>query len=119
VEELGAMPHHEIYERLKQVARNGGIVPYSEIAPMAGLDISNPADRNQLSEILFDISMAEYEKGQPLLSAVVTFKDIPYPGRGFFDMARQFRLYNGRSEMDELEFFTKEVKRVHEYWKNH
>lgn len=30
--------HQEIYERLKQVARAGDLITYSEIAPLAGLN---------------------------------------------------------------------------------
>src|SRR5258707_13739788 len=50
------MLDQKIYEHLKQVARNGEIVPYSQIAPMAGLDTGNPAHLNELSDILGAIS---------------------------------------------------------------
>src|SRR5215813_1269490 len=108
------MLHQKIYERLKEVARNGDIVPYSQIAQLDGLNMENQGDRNRLAHILGEISVYEYENGRPLLSAVVTFKDIPYPGSGFFEIARENTDYRGHSEMENLEFFTLELKRVHE-----
>jgi hypothetical protein len=114
--------NQKIYEHLKQVAKNGDIVSYGTIASMLGLDTNNQADRNKLSEVLGDISRHEDSLGHPLLSAVVTFKDIPYPGDGFFEMARECQnknnRYEGHTNMDELEFFTQQLKRVHELWKN-
>jgi hypothetical protein len=112
------MVHQKIYEHLIQVAKSGDIVPYSHIAPMASLNMDNAVDRQQLSEILSDISEFQHQQGRPLLSAVVTFKDIPYPGKGFFDLARRCGKYDGHKETDELDFFVQELKRVHAHWQN-
>ena len=46
----------DIYERLKEVARAGRTITYGEIAPVAELDMSNPADRNEIATILDTIS---------------------------------------------------------------
>ncbi len=113
------MLNQKIYEHLKQVARNGDTVPYSDIAPMVGLDLDNPGDRVRLSHFLGDISTYEHENGRPLLSAVVTHKGANEPGLGFFDMARDNGLHTGHSEMENLTFFAQELARVYEYWKGH
>ena len=55
----------DIYERLKEVARAGRTITYGEIAPMAELDMSNPADRNKIATILDTISAREHEQGRP------------------------------------------------------
>jgi hypothetical protein len=76
--------HQEIYECLKEVARRGDLITYGEIAPLAGLDMESQADRNEIGEILGEISTFEHEHGRPMLSALVVLAGIGYPGEGFF-----------------------------------
>ena len=103
-----------VYEELKRVARAQGQVAYSEIAPLAQLDMESPADRNQLSDILGEISLFEHKNGRPLLSVVVLYRDDNMPGQGFFRLARELGVYAGK---DDIAFFVRELKRVHAYWK--
>jgi len=103
----------DIYERLKEVARARRRITYGEIAPMAELDMSNPADRNEIAAILDAISSREYHEDRPLLSAVVVRSDTGYPGKGFFTLAQELGIYDGS---DDLAFFVQELARVHEYW---
>ena len=65
----------EIYEKLKEVAKSGQIIHYSKIAPLAGLDMSLPEDRNKIAVILDEISIHEHQEGHPLLSVVVIHKN--------------------------------------------
>ncbi len=51
-----------IYEALKRIAKQGGITTYSEIAPLAALDMEIPADRDEIRKVLGKISTYEYEK---------------------------------------------------------
>lgn len=103
----------DIYERLKEVARAGESITYAEIAPMAGLDMSKPADRNEIGRILGTISTREYEEDRPLLSAVVVRSDSRYPGKGFFTLAQELGIYDGS---DDWAFFERQLARVHECW---
>lgn len=102
-----------IYERLKEVAREGQTITYSEIAPMANLNMESQADRNEIGRILGTISKREHEEGRPLLSAVVVLSGIGYAGKGFFTLAKELEIYDGT---DDLAFFVRELRRVHEYW---
>ncbi|MEW5980543.1 MAG: hypothetical protein AB1898_32560 [Acidobacteriota bacterium] len=106
--------HQQIYERLLGVARAGGYVTYTDIAPMAGLDMGNQADRNEIGRLLGEISTHEHNQGRPLLSVVVIHRDNNMPGQGFFELARDLNVYHGR---DDLLFFIEELRRVHEYWR--
>lgn len=63
--------HEEIYEKLREVAREGKTVAYSELAPLAGLSMKSPADRNRIAQILDDINRHEHDQGRPMLTAVV------------------------------------------------
>jgi len=107
--------HQAIYERLQGIARAGRTISYHEIAPLAGLDMGNPAHRNEIAEILYEISTHEHREGRPLLSAVVIREDENLPGQGFFTMARELGLYTGT---DDVAFFAQELTRVFAAWRN-
>ena len=63
-----------IYQELLLVAKGSNLTNYSDIAPLAGLDMGLPPDRNSMASILDEISRSEHENGRPLLSAVVVLK---------------------------------------------
>ena len=106
--------HEQIYNKLKAVARAGTIITYSEIAPLAGLDMTNPAHRNEIRRILGEVSTFEHRLGHPLLSVVVVHHEDNMPGKGFFVLAKALCVYDGH---DELPFFSTELTRVHEHWR--
>ena len=109
--------HQEIYEKLKQIAKNQTIVFYSQIAPLANLDMERSDDRNKIAEILDEISHHEHSQGRPLLSAVVVHSHGQdgggIPGLGFFKMAKALKL-QGRE--DNVTFFAQELIKVHRTW---
>lgn len=109
--------HQQIYERLKEVARNGDLTTYGEIAPLANLNMETPDDRGKIAHILGDISTYEHEAGRPMLSAIVVLAGIGYPGDGFYTLARQLGVHHGKKEFEDLDFFVQEVKKVHAFWK--
>ena len=75
-----------IYKELIRVAKRKGTTYYSDIAPLAGLDMSLEADRISIAQILDTVSTSEHESRRPLLSAVVIGKGAEQPGKGFFDL---------------------------------
>jgi len=89
---------------------------YSDIAPMAGLDMDIPGDRHKIGVILDDINHYEHRFGRPMLSAVVVHKDSLKPGKGFFVLAQELGLFLGS---DEDKFYIQELRRVHDYWASH
>jgi len=104
-----------IYERLKEVAKSRRTITYSELAPLARLNMSNAPDRTEIARILDEISNYEYDHGRPLLSAVVIRKDTNLPGSGFFTLARELGLLTGD---DKDGFYRDELNRVYEIWTN-
>lgn len=105
-----------LYQRLKEVARQGTVTYYEDIAPLLGLDMSMPPDRYRIGQYLDEINQHEHNTGAPLLTAVVVQKNTQSPGQGFFSMARAWGLYSGN---DELTFHINELKKVYKYWLNH
>jgi hypothetical protein len=106
----------QIYRRLTEVAAAQSTVPYSELAECFGLDMSNPDDRIQLGAMLDEINHAEHEAGRPMISAVVVHAQEGVPGAGFFVCARELSVLKTRNRQDELAFFVKELRRVHDHW---
>ena len=111
------MVHEEIYTKLRDGAANEQVVYYHQVAPLAGLDMSLADDRNRIADLLDKISMFEHEQGRPLLSVVVVQVETGRPGKGFYKLATNLRLFSGKSDMDEMEFFIATVKRAYLAWK--
>ena len=107
--------YDELYEKLREAARQQKTTRYEDIAPMLGLKMGDPADRVRIGQILGEISKQEHEAGRPMLSAVVTRKGDERPGPGFFELAQQLGLVGA---MDSDTFFIHELKRVHGWWAN-
>jgi hypothetical protein len=105
--------HKDIYQKIKSVAQNQEIIFYSDIAPLAGLDMSSPDDRLEIGHLLGEISRYENIQGRPMLSVVVVHKNNNRPGSGFFELAHELGVYDS---LDDDSFFIKELKRVYSYW---
>jgi len=111
--------HQQIYNRLIEAARNEELIHYGEIAPMANLNMESQADRNEIGRILGEISEYEHSQGRPMLSAIVVHVGGEVPGEGFFNLARQLGRHHGRKDLEDIEFFAMEARKVFNYWKSH
>ena len=97
------MIHPSIYAKLCDVAANELVVFYHQVAPLAGLDMSLPDDRNRIADILDEISTFEHEQDRPLLSVVVVQTETGRPGKGFYKLATRLGLFSGKSDLDEMD----------------
>ena len=104
--------YEELRKQLYEVANNRSYTTYSKVAPIVNLQMSDPEDRDRMSEILTQIDREECKLGRPLLSAVVIREDINKPGDGFFKCARELGLYYGD---DDLKYWLEELRRVHDF----
>ena len=102
--------HQALYEKLKEVAGSRGKITYSELAKSVHLN------RRRLGQPLEEICRHEHEQNRPMLSVVVVHKHDGIPAKPFFNLARALGLYTGNSN---LEFFTDELRKVHNYWSSH
>ena len=102
--------HQDLYEKLKEVARAKGKIAYSELAESVHLN------RRRLGPPLEEICRYEHEQGRPMLSVVAVHKQSGIPAPPFFSLARTLGTYKGNND---LEFFTRELRIVHEYWSSH
>ena len=74
-------------------------------------------DRNRIAEILDAISLLEHTQDKPLLSVVVVQVETGRPGKGFYRLATSLGLFNGKSDIEEMEFFIATIKRAYAMWK--
>ncbi len=107
--------YDELYEKLREVARQQTTTHYEDIAPTLGLKMGDPADRVRIGQILGEISKQEHDADRPMLSAVMTHIGDERPGLGFYKLAQELGLVG---TMDSETFFIHELKRVLRYWAN-
>ncbi|MBS3955753.1 MAG: hypothetical protein KGZ88_22675 [Methylomicrobium sp.] len=107
--------NQQLYQYLLGIAANGLYTRYSDAGLIVHLDMNEPADRDEISRLLDEISVHEHCAGHPLLSAVVIHTKDNMPGNGFFTMAQRVGRFNGG---DRLHFWLNELKNVHSHWAN-
>jgi len=102
-----------LLQKLREVASRRGITSYGHLVEELDLDMSSPADRRKIGEILGAISEEEHRRGRPMISAVVVGSETSLPGQGFFSLARRLGKLAGGNETG---FFAEELRRVHDFW---
>lgn len=103
-----------LYDRLVRAAREGKLLTYGKVAPLVHLDMANPQDRKAIGELLGVISRQEHRSGRPMLSSIVVQSEGGRPGKGFFTLAAELRLFDQADEEDA--FWALEVGRTFEFW---
>jgi len=102
----------EAREVLIDVARRESTITYSDLTARIHAITLDPHDF-AMRTFLNEISTAEHERGQGLLSVVVVYKYGGVPGPGFFELARSL----GFRVQDELAFMVEEANRVYQAWR--
>jgi hypothetical protein len=87
-----------IYSMLRTAAQSCTLLTYTEVGNAIGLNMDNPDHRNEISVLLDEISLHEHAAGRPLLSVVVTRKDLSRPGNGFYEIAKRAGFYKGSDD---------------------
>lgn len=117
------MVNQKVRNYLIKVAKQKNWTYYSEVNEKCnlGLNLFLAKDRDELGEILGEISEYEHEqvKSRPLLSVVVVHEDdnfgaIHQCGNGFFRLAESLKVKN-KSKPD-FKFFREELKKCFDYW---
>ncbi len=108
----------DIYWKLQEVAKAETLITYGEVAPLAGLDMANDADRSTMSALLDEINKYEAGHERPMLSALVVLADAKTPGQGFWVCARDLGRLTSTDRWKEVEFWANEVKEGHRHWRS-
>jgi len=108
-----------ISDRLKEIARLQTDTTYQELGSLVGLNMSDVGDRVRIAQLLDSINKEEVtQHGRRMLSVLVIRDDTNMPGQGFFTCAKGLGLYAGSGAEDELAFFCKETRQVHDLWRS-
>lgn len=108
---------NRVRDILISVASKRSIIIYSDLCQKAALklDMSIPADRGKIGDILGNISTFEYNSGRPLLSSVVTTVNGEQ-GDGFFKLAEILGFGEWKKLKKTGVFEIEMMKKTHDYW---
>lgn len=111
--------NYTVREYLIDLCAKGKTIAYQELANECklGLDMSSPADRSKIAEMLGTISTYEHQHNRPLLTAVVIAKRTQVQGDGFFKLGDQLGLGNWKI-LKRDSFDIEQIKKCYEFWGN-
>ncbi|MBD7923175.1 hypothetical protein [Xanthomonas bonasiae] len=107
-----------LYDKLIQLAKDGDLAAYSDVAPLIGLDMSKDQDRDIIAKKLGHIADHEDAAGRPMLTAlIVHYGNDNNPGEGFFAKAVELGHYKGsRDPLRRLTFWANQVRDIYDHW---
>lgn len=110
---------NELRKRLIDVAR----IPHNTINGQylcdelyLGLDLQNRHDRSIFYDMLNEISIEEYNKGRPLLSALVIVKAHNYKRDCFMKTCRHLGMTAGGGTLVKVDLLAAERQACYDYW---
>ncbi len=106
----------DIYDELTTVARHERTISYENLSLKVGLNMALEVDRIRIARTLDEIHKHEAELERPMISALIVHKGDGYPGRRFYECARDLRRLRATDEDSEVEFWVREVRAVYNYW---
>ncbi|MFA5479755.1 MAG: hypothetical protein WC337_06995 [Candidatus Muiribacteriota bacterium] len=113
---------YTIYTKLIEVARNRGLITYYELNKI----LPNKNYKNFLNPFqpLFDnlnaLNNQLHEEKKPLITSLVINKKTGKPGKGFFYVAKELKIFDGNPENIEEkdDFWLNEKLKVYKFdWK--
>lgn len=110
-----------IRARLIRLARlNRGITSYQNLINQAelGLILDNTYEKERLDEILEEIGTDEFQKGRPLLNALVKVKGNNGQGDRFFKLCERLGLGSWRDLKKDKAFLPNLRQECRDFWMN-
>jgi serine/threonine protein kinase HipA of HipAB toxin-antitoxin module len=75
--------------------------------------------RGYIAEVLEEVSCSEYQRGCPLLTALVVHSFDRLPGYGFWYIRDLPESIKNASDYQKIKFWEEECRRVWQYWAKH
>ena len=94
-----------------RMADVGGGVPFE-----LGVPEWSDLDRSILGDLLGSLSLASYQRGAFLASALVTSKGTQEPGEGFWNFVAELGVLTSTSPTRRLLFWTEQVRVAHDWY---
>ena len=111
----------EIRAKLIELARNKSSLSYSQLNEqlMLGLNFKNAYHRELIGNFLGDISIYEYKKGRPILSALIIDKSSDkLQGNGFYKLCSEIYETNWEKLKSDKNFELERIKECYSFWKD-
>jgi len=106
------------YKLLVGIAKSGDLINYGELYSQIDVDPRDPRQRHYASEILESVNNISMKEHSVMITAVAIDKEKNISGGGFFTLAIEFdKLSSDSDELERLSFWSNEVKKVHELYK--
>lgn len=107
-----------LYDELVRLARARRLAAYSDVSPLVGLSMDREEDRDEIARLLGEIAIHEHIERRPMLTSLIVHRgNDNNPGEGFFAIAQELGLYNGRrDQILRLTFWANQVTEVHNHW---
>ena len=124
----------ELGQRIAAVGRRRSLIHYSELVRgivmrMANVRDGHPfelgvpdwpdLDRAILGDLLGSLSVASYQRGGILASALVTAKTSDEPSEGFWSLVSELGLFDSQDQTRRLVFWSQQVELAHEWYAEH
>jgi len=111
--------NYRVREYLIDLSSKGKTISYQELSNECklGLDMSSPADRSEIAELLGELSTYEHQNRRPLLTAIVIAKRTQTQGDGFFRLGEQLGFGNWNILKKNL-FDTQQISLCFDFWSN-
>ena len=109
----------QIRKELIELARKKRTETYSWLNNKLGLalDFSNPSDRKLIGAWLGDISSHEYDKGRPLLSALITHKGGKREqGDGFYKLCEEIYGTDWHTLKSDKDWENQQIANCYTFW---
>jgi hypothetical protein len=109
----------QVRKYLIGLAKSNHTISYSNLNSQMqlGYNLENSYERELIGDLLEEISVFEFKKGRPLLSAIVIHKDTKYnQGRGFFTLCEE--LYADEWSKYKNKKSQEYIKECHDFWSN-
>jgi hypothetical protein len=113
----GSREYGLAYSILIAAAHTAGMVTYESVARITGLPQRGAVMANRVGRLVGEISEDEVIHGRPMLSAVVVEKNTGLPGKGFFKLAQDLKIFHGQSRSAKKTFLSKEKRKLYDLWK--
>lgn len=111
----------DIRLKLIELARQKTPWSYSQLNDqlLLGLNFNNPLDRDLIGEWLGEVSVHEYERDRPLLSALIIHKSSnKEQGDGFYKLCGQLYDENWEDLKADPDFELEKMKECYAFWKD-
>jgi len=103
----------ECYRLLEKRARERGTIEYGELYPAIGLRTEEEFDRRLGSFILSEVNVKSQKNGFQI-SAIAVSRETQKPDKGFFSLARDWKLLSERD--DENNFWETEKRKIYDFY---